>query len=98
MLKPSKNCLSSSLIIDPNPSKGEITINVKRNHISNDSERSKISNRFLTIHNAFGEEVFRKSNILDDLINLNIEFLSNGIYFVKYNTGNMNYIERIVKL
>ena len=73
---------SNNLSIYPNPSDGDIFINSPNRVIT------------LSVYNVFGEEVISNTRINNSILNLNQ--LSNGIYFIKINESQAVITKKII--
>lgn len=69
----------------PNPNNGSFTINLKEK-----------SNSIVTIYNISGKAIFNKQFSSSDYFNINID-APNGLYFVKVETENGTFTEKIIK-
>lgn len=83
------NIAKGTFKVYPNPTVGNITIEVQNYDLKNTLEISIIDGK--------GQVVKHLSNVLplDDLINLNLEGLSAGIYVIHITSGNGIFTERI---
>jgi PKD repeat protein len=83
------NIAKGTFKVYPNPTVGNITIEVQNYDLKNTLEISVIDGK--------GQVVKHLSNVLplDDLINLNLEGLSAGIYVIHITSGNGIFTERI---
>jgi hypothetical protein len=75
----------NSAIVYPNPSNGEFTVELKNGF-----------NKIIELIDVTGRVVLTKTTDLD-LVNLNINSLSNGVYYVKIKSNNATSALKIVK-
>ena len=71
----------------PNPSNGNITVEIPRNNSNADNQ--------ISIYNSLGSLVWQK-NTSEVLVNIDLQSFSKGIYFVKIFNSERNYSEKIV--
>ena len=75
------------LRVFPNPGKGEFTL------LLAGSDRENIE---LTVYNLLGEKVFAKQYAKQDQLNLDLNHLSSGQYYVQASSQSGNYYKKIV--
>ncbi len=81
----SNSKLSDEFVLYPNPAITEITVLATKEI------------KWLRINNALGEVVINKQNLNAKQLNLNIESLRSGIYFIELYTGDKLSVMKFVK-
>lgn len=74
--------------IFPNPSKQKITLNL------NSLNANKVN---ISVFNCIGQEVIKMNGIVQKQQDINIQNLSNGVYYVQINDGVNTYAKKLVK-
>ncbi|MBP7496409.1 MAG: T9SS type A sorting domain-containing protein [Bacteroidales bacterium] len=85
-IKTNSSDINNSLTIYPNPSNGKFTV-----LINNTEAKSHLVN----ITDILGKKVYT-SNFKNNLIDLNLENQSKGVYFLNINSGNNVYTQKLV--
>lgn len=83
-----ENALNGAIGIYPNPTSGELNI------MNNDSDLRINS---LEVVNALGEIIFIENNLSDGNHVINLNNVSEGVYFVKLNTNEGVSIRKVIK-
>ncbi|MFT5215171.1 MAG: hypothetical protein ACI83H_000278 [Glaciecola sp.] len=82
-LSVSENELADNVVVYPNPSKGEITVN------------TSLENYKINIYNVLGSNVFFKFDLVNNA-NLDLRHLRSGIYFIKITSLNKEIVKRLI--
>ena len=82
-LSVSENELADNVVVYPNPSKGEITVN------------TSLENYKINIYNVLGSNVFSKFDLVNNA-NLDLRHLRSGIYFIKITSLNKEIVKRLI--
>jgi hypothetical protein len=82
-LSVSENELADNVVVYPNPSKGEITVN------------TSLENYKINIYNVLGSNVFSKFDLVNNA-NLDLRHLGSGIYFIKITSLNKEIVKRLI--
>jgi Secretion system C-terminal sorting domain/Beta-propeller repeat len=80
----SENELSKSINVFPNPSRGQITININQSAVS------------CKLINLVGQTLMEKTNLTGNKITLDVADQPNGIYFISIQTAEETFIEKII--
>jgi hypothetical protein len=75
----------ANVAIFPNPTDGNITINLTDNE-----------SWLIEINNYYGQ-VVKRLNTNEQTVYLDLNLLPSGIYFVKISNGNKQYVKKLVK-
>ena len=75
------------ITVFPNPTKGTFKIQVSQS----------INNYEIELLNPLGDIIYRKQNILDKVLSVNISEHAKGIYLLKVKTENGLFIKKIIK-
>ncbi len=81
----------SDFTVSPNPFTGEMSFNLNR---------TDNFSGIINVKNIFGQIVFSKkvSDLKgNEFTTFNLEFLTNGIYFLELNDGDLNVVSKIIK-
>ena len=80
--------LLENINIYPSPSRGLVNININS---------SDLLNAQISVTDQSGREVYQMRNkVKSNLVQLNLEHLSNGVYFIKVNTKNKVAIKKLL--
>ncbi|HOJ24077.1 MAG TPA: T9SS type A sorting domain-containing protein [Bacteroidales bacterium] len=82
------NYVKENIVIYPNPTSGNFNI-----EFINQNEKYSTIN----IYDLTGKIIYKKTNISQDIINIDISKYNNGIYFIKIINQNNTYFKKLIK-
>jgi len=82
-----ENAISKLVSIYPNPTTGKITIALKDNSV-----------KMVTMLNLLGEVVMEKKLIKQNKLVLNIGNLAKGVYYIRLDTKDKQYLQKLILL
>jgi hypothetical protein len=73
----------------PNPATDFITVEIKSGFIKN--------NNSIQLYNLMGEKLMELNDLKDDLQKIDLKKLPEGVYFIRYNSGEGSSVKKIFK-